>query len=406
MILLKMAWRNIWRNKRRTMITMASVFFAVILAVLMRSANTGIYDNMVHNVVRFSSGYIQIHKKGYWEEQSIDNGFHSDTQLFRRLSEIGDITARVSRLESFALASSGDKTKGVLMLGAEPEAENRVTDLEGKMISGNFLKENDRSVLLSEELAKSLGLHTGDTVVFLSQGYHGASAAGKYPVSGIVRYGSPELNKRMVNLPLSLMQEMFGADSIITSVSIMVNENSDLELLKKTVLSTVDTSLYEVMDWKEMLPELDQLIEGDLAGDYIVIGTLYMVIAFGVFGTILMMTRERMHEFGILVAIGMRKRLLASMLALETLLLALISALAGMAGALPIILWFKKHPIRMGSEIQKIYDRYGMEAILPFSDRTHVFTEQAGIVCAIALILSLYTTYKILNLKAIDAINT
>lgn len=401
-----MAWRNIWRNKRRTFITMASIFFAVVLAVIMRSANTGIYEHMVHNVVSFSSGYIQIHQKGYWNEQSIDNSFKEDQKLYKLLSAQKDITEFVPRLESFALASLGDKTKGVMVLGTLPERENNITHLDEKIVEGKYITSHDRSLLIAEGLAESFGLHAGDTIVLLSQGYHGASAAGKYPVKGIVHYGSPELNKRIVNMPLKLMQEMYGAETLITSVSLMMKEGSDIKTVKEKIINSVDTAQYEIMDWKQMLPEIDQLIEGDLAGDYIVIGVLYLVIAFGVFGTILMMTRERMHEFGILIAVGMKKKILSAVVMLESVFITFIAALSAMIAAMPLIYWFKMHPLKMSGEIEKIYDTYGMEAIIPLSNKFHVFSEQAAIVMVLSVFLSLYAARKIFKLKAIEAIQS
>ena len=405
-MLLKLAWRNIWRNKRRTFITMASIFFAVIMAVLMRSANTGIYEHMVHNVVSFSSGYIQIHSKGYWNERTIENSFSENEKLYQLLYRHKSITQAVPRLESFALASTPLKTKGVLVLGIQPDKENKMVHLEDKIIKGKYIQANDRSVLLSEGLAAGLDLHVGDTIVLLSQGYHGASAAGKYPVKGITRFGSPELNKKLVHIPLKLMQEMYGAENLITSFSIMTDKGADIESIKENLILSIDTSAYEIMNWKQMLPELNQIIEGDLAGDYIVIGILYLVIAFGVFGTILMMMRERMHEFGILIALGMKKHLLAMMVMMESFLIAFMAALSGMLAALPVIEWLKHHPIRMSGEMQKIYDRYGMEAIIPFSDKPHVFTEQAAIVFFIGILLSLYAAAKIFTIQPLNALRS
>lgn len=405
-MLLKIAWRNIWRNKRRTFITMASVFFAVVLAVLMRSANTGIYENMVHNVVSFSSGYIQVHGKGYWDNRSIDNSMPEDGDLFDSLSYQEGITAVVPRLESFALASAGEKTKGVLVLGIDPFKENMVTQLEEKVVHGEYINASDSSLLISEGLATSMKLKVGDTLILLSQGYHGASAAGKYHVKGIVRLGSPQLNKQLVSMPLQLMQKMYGTEHLITSQSIMLSKEADLASIKESIVASVDSSKYEVMDWKQMLPELDQIIEGDQAGDYIVIGILYLVIAFGIFGTIMMMIRERMHEFGILVAVGMKKHLLSFVVVVESFLIAFMATIAGMAAALPVILWLKAHPIHLSGEIQKIYDRYGMEAIVPFSSHPQVFIEQALIVFVIAFFLSLYAAQKIFLLKPIEAIQT
>ena len=207
-------------------------------------------------------------------------------------------------------------------------------------------------------------------------------------------------------MPLPLMQEMYGAEGRLTSLSVMMKEGEDLAELKEKIRPLVDPEQYELLDWKQMMPELDQLIEGDQAGGFFVIGILYLVIAFGVFGTILMMTRERMHEFGILVAIGMKKRLLASVVLMETFLITLIATLAGMAGSLPVILYFKKHPLRLSGELQKVYDRYGIEAVIPFSDKSGIFTEQATVVFILAILLSLYAVRKVMKLNAIEAIRS
>src|SRR3990167_5791813 len=123
---LKIAWLNIWRNKRRTLITTASVFFAVLLAILMRSVTSGVYENMIHNTVSYSSGYIQIHQKGYWDEQAIDNSFEENEKLNQLLLNNREVTHIMPRMETFAMASYADKTKGVLILGIDPDKEKRV----------------------------------------------------------------------------------------------------------------------------------------------------------------------------------------------------------------------------------------------------------------------------------------
>ena len=121
-MLLKLAWLNIWRNKRRTIITATSVFFAVLLAIIFRSLTDGIYDNMIHNVV------------SYWDEQSIDNTFEDDEQLYQALMKNPNITHIMPRLQTFALASYADKTKGVLILGIDPVKEKAVNNLHEKII--------------------------------------------------------------------------------------------------------------------------------------------------------------------------------------------------------------------------------------------------------------------------------
>src|SRR5690242_6707508 len=107
----KLAWRNLWRNKRRTMITLASVFMAVILAIAIRSFQKGVYGNMISNSVRFSTGYIQLHSKGYWDDKSINNSFVPDSSLMRGIKNNANVSLTVPRIESYALASSGPHTK-------------------------------------------------------------------------------------------------------------------------------------------------------------------------------------------------------------------------------------------------------------------------------------------------------
>ena len=183
-MLLKLAWLNIWRNKHRTIITTTSIFFAVLLAILVRSLTDGIYENMIRNVVSYSSGYVQIHQKGYWDEQSIDNTFEEDEQLYQELLKNTNVTHLMPRLQTFALASYADKTKGVLILGIDPAKEKAVNKLHEKITAGEYIETiDDNAVVLGDGLASQLRLKVNDTLVLLGQGYHASSAAGKFIVS-------------------------------------------------------------------------------------------------------------------------------------------------------------------------------------------------------------------------------
>ena len=139
---IKLAWRNLWRNRRRTLITLASVLMAVVLAIAIRSFQKGVYGNMIANAVRFSTGYIQMHAKGYWDDQSINNSFEPGASLEKALKKENNISLAVPRLESFALASSGPHTKGVEVIGIDPEKEDRMNDVSGKITQGKYFTNN------------------------------------------------------------------------------------------------------------------------------------------------------------------------------------------------------------------------------------------------------------------------
>lgn len=406
-MLLKIAWLNIWRNKRRTLITSTSVFFAVLLAIMFRSLTDGIYENMIHNVVSYSSGYLQIHQNGYWEERSIDNTFETDEQMVQRLMKNPNITNIMPRLETFALASYGDKTKGVLLLGINPKKEMEVNNLDEKVVCGHYFETiNDNAVAIGEGLANHLKMAVNDTLVLIGQGYHASSAAGKYKVKAIIELGSPELNKSVVYLPLQQAQYMHGADNRLTALSIMLAKTSNLDKQKLMVEKNLDPDRFEVMAWKEMMPEMDQFIEADSAGHYIIIGILYFIISFGLFGTLLMMTYERTREFGILIAIGMKKHLLAFILLLESVMISLIGCVAGIIGGILLVQILTKYPIRFSGELEQVYENWGMEPIIYLSAHEKIFIVQTLIVLTLSILLAFYPGFKLMKLKPIEAINS
>jgi ABC-type lipoprotein release transport system permease subunit len=406
MMYLQLAWRNIWRNRRRSLITMASVMFAVILAIIMKSMITGVWGKMIQDVVSFSSGYIQIHKKGYWAEQSIDNAFSSDSVLFQTLNRNAAITSWSPRLESFSLASVGEKTKGVLIHGIDPDKENAGTKLASKIKAGNYLQPTDHAVMVAEGLAQHLKLKLHDTLILLGQGYHGNMAAAQFPVKAIVHLGVVELNQSMVWMPLQTCQNYFTADSMLTSVSVMLKNNNDMDEVKSQLLALPLAEDYEVMNWKEMMPELDQMVEGDSAAHFLVIYVLYFVISFGIFGTLLMMMNERMHEFGILLAIGMKKHIMCVVTVTEIIIVSMIGVIAGAVVALPVLLYFHQNPITFTGELAKVYEGFGMEAVLPPALQPQIYLSQAYTVFVLVLLLSFYPIYKIMRLKIIQALNS
>ena len=153
---LKLAWRNIWRNKRRTIITTASVFFALFFALFMRSMQVGVYAHWTNSIVESFSGAIQIHRDGYWREQSIDNTFIYSRAIVDSVFKVDNIKVVIPRLESFALASTGENTKGILVVGIDPEKEKKLSNPEKNLVKGSYLSLNDNGVLISQRLAEFL----------------------------------------------------------------------------------------------------------------------------------------------------------------------------------------------------------------------------------------------------------
>ncbi len=385
---------------------MTSVYLAVVFALFMRSMQFGSYDNMIENSVKLSTGHIQIHKTGYWEDKSINNTFENNNEILQKINSVGEVTITVPRLESFALASSGNFTKGTLVIGINPSLENDLNKLSDKIISGEYLSENDGSAVVAEKLAEYLNVTVGDTIILLGQGYHGITAAGAYRIKGILKMPVPEMNKQLVYLSLPESQYLYAADDKITSYSIILSSNDYLGDSIDKLKSFLDEKEYEVMPWQTMNKEMVQAIEGDNAGGIIMLAILYLIIGFGIFGTVMMMTLERKKEFAVLVAIGMQRSKLSLTVFFESFIISSISVIIGIILSIPILYYLHVNPIPLSGDLAKTIEQFGIEAILPFSIDSYFFFEQTLIVFLISVLASLYPIFIISKFTVIKSLRS
>lgn len=399
----KLAWRNIWRNKRRTLITTASVFFGVVLSAFMTSMQEGSYSQYISAIVNSYSGYLQIHEKGYWDDKIINNSFVFDQTIESKLKSVKVITIYAPRFETYCLASSEDVTKGVMVVGVDPPKEDKITNISGKLKQGHYLENGDSGILLASGLAKFLKLEVNDTLVLIGQGYHGSSAAGKYPVRGIIKHPSPELDRTLVCMDIKICQELFSAPDLLTSMVIMVHDNDEVALAKNKLVQSLGSDL-EVMDWQEINQLLMKQIESDRAGGVIMKGLLYVIIAFGILGTVMMMVAERTKEFGVMLAIGMQKYKLISVVVLETLFMGMIGVIAGIIASIPLLSYFLYHPIPLTGQAREMMLQMGFAPEMYFSMMPSVFYDQALTIFIFIMIIGIYPVLNIRRLVIIRAL--
>jgi len=352
-----LSWRNIWRNKKRTIIVAASVFFAVILSAVMRSAQLGSYSYMIHSSAKLFTGYLQVQGNDYWENRSLDRSIKLEKSQMQQIESIPNVTNIVARLEAFALVSYGSDTKASAVVGIDPDLENGMTGLKSKLTDGEYLKNNSAGILIGEGLSEILNANIGDSLIILGQGYHGQTAAANLPIIGKVKLPFESMNNAMVFLALPKAQEVFSCENRITSLPVLIDEIHHLDAVHTSVREIVGED-HDIMLWNEIMPDLQQNIEVDNASGIIMMGILYVVIGFGVFGTVMMMVSERSKEFGILVSVGMRKSKLIMVTAIETVLVSFLGALAGIFGAIPFVMYLRFNPIDLaGGEAAKLYDQ-------------------------------------------------
>lgn len=398
-----LAWRNVWRNKRRSIITIISIAFAVLLACIMRSMQLGSYERMIENAARFYTGYIQVHQKGYWDDKVIDNVFTNNQELIKIAEKTKGVETVVPRVESFALAAYETKTKGALVLGIDPVKEDQLTRVKDKLVKGTFLSAEEKSVLIAEGLAEYLGIDLGDTLVLISQGYHGANAAGIYPIVGIVKFPVPEQNNQTVLLPIKEAQWFYSLENQLTSLALVIDKADNVKRITRDIRAQIDTARLEVMGWQEMMPDLVQGIEIDNISGKVMLWVLYAVIGFGMFGTFLMMTAERMYEFGVMMSVGMKRLIMQFIIFIEMVMMTSIGTAVGVVISLPIIIYYYNNPIYFSGQSAKAFETFGVEAAYFFSVQPSLFFFQAWAIFLMAIILGLYPLIVIWKLKPVKA---
>ena len=404
-MIFKIAWRNIYRNKKRTLITVTSIFAALFLIILMRALQFGFYDNIIKTVVESYAGYVEVHAEGYWDNQSLDNSMEVNQKLINDISSVEGVENIVQRLQTFSLISMGEKTKGGVINGVDISDEQKITDWNKKMVSGSFdLGENE--IIVGKGIAEYFDIRENDTLILYGQGYRGMMAAGKYPVKGVIDLKNPDLNKLGIFMTIESARDYVSSEMISTHIIIDKEQYYDEEKIVKD-LSQILSKDYEIMTWKKTLPEIEQTITADNAGGLIMAFILYIIVVFGMFGTVLMMTEERKYEFGVLISIGMSRIRLFGIILIETIILSMIGVLLAIILTYPISYYFNLNPIDMaalmGEGADQMMEDLGFSPLAPMSISWDIPLSHALVIFIFSLLISIYPAIKILNLNPVKS---
>lgn len=404
-MIFKIAWRNIYRNRKRSLITITSIFAALFLVILMRALQFGFYDNIIKTVVESYAGYVEVHADGYWDNQSLDNSMEVDQKLINDINSVEGVENIVQRLQTFSLISMGEKTKGGVINGVDISDEQKITDWNKKMVSGSFdLGENE--IIVGKGIAEYFDIRENDTLILYGQGYRGMMAAGKYPVKGVIDLKNPDLNKLGIFMTIESARNYVSSEEISTHIIIDKEQYYDEEKIVED-LSQILSKDYEIMTWKKTLPEIEQTITADSAGGLIMAFILYIIVVFGMFGTVLMMTEERKYEFGVLISIGMSRIRLFGIILIETIILSMMGVLLAIILTYPISYYFNLNPINMaalmGEGADQMMEDLGFSPLAPMSISWDIPLSHALVIFIFSLLISIYPAIKILNLNPVKS---
>lgn len=402
-MLLAMAWRNIVRNPRRSLITVSAIAFGLASLLFLWGFNDGAHNSMMRNLQQVIVGSIQIHAKDFFRHPTLIRTVPDMGKVNQLLSQMGEIR-RTARLRTFALAAGEENSEGLIMLGISPETEPMATRLHTKVSRGRFLRLDDsQACVMGATTARNLGVHLGDEVVLLAEDRFGSLAADKFRLVGIIESGEMGIDRGLVIVPLGFMQKLLGMEGRISEIVIQL-PREELEQTTRMLRDALGNSRYEVLRWYDMYPMMKQWVELENAFYYIFLTIVLVIVAAGVMNTVLMSTLERVHEFGVMMALGCGRLRLAYMVAIESVLIGAIGIGVGTLLGMALVLFFNRVGIDLSAQMDTVTRFYIDPVIRTEIDLDHLLTTILAVLAA-ALFAAIVPAVRASRLEPVEAIH-
>ena len=352
MRLVSLAWRNIRRNKRRTSLTLSAMVVGVLALMLAWSIFDGNGLKMIRDQSGYFTGHLQIHQRGYDRDPSLDLTFRADEVAALQLEQIPGVVAAAPRLAGRALISSETNSRGVMLVGIDPGQERAVTRLHEQLSSGQPLEAGRQGdILIGHALAKSLKIGVGDSLAVITQGLRGAFGSARYRVCGIFDTQNEAADSMQAFITLSDAHALYAAQGELTTVAVRLDDHERSMSLAPLLASQLGER-FEVLNWKQLLPSVDQFISFHDGMVNLFMIVLMAIVAVGIANTILMSTIDRVREFGVMMAIGTSPFQVFRMVVYEGLLIAILGLCIGVVLASVPIAYFSAVGLKMGASSQ------------------------------------------------------
>ncbi len=406
-IVLRLAWRNLWRHARRTWLTIGAMVFSNILLVFMISLQFGMYALMIDNTLKVFTGHMQVQAPGYNDDQKMRQAVPDVANLAASLRESLGSDEVAARGWAFGLASSAERSYGIGIYGVEPAFEPRVSSIPGLVSEGQFFTDtNDPTILVGAVLARNLRATIGDEITLLGTGVDGSFAAAVVTIVGIFDSSVPDLDRNIALMPLGAFQDVFYMNGAGHQVVLFADSLGRVGARRQEVEGLLPEGADLVVhDWDTLQPGLKQAIQADISSAFFMYAILVILVAFSVLNTQLMSVLERTREFGIVMALGLRAGRLGRLVMLETALMGLIGLILGaVAGAL-VTSWFTANGLSFPG-MEEMAAQFNLPArVFP---SVNVLTMFLGplVVFVFTLLAAVYPALRLHKLQIVDAMRT
>ena len=324
--LINVAWRNLWRHQRRSLITAGAMAVGVALCMMSVAFQDGMYDELFRVMVEQQLGHVQVHHPKYPGTRVLHETV--DESVVEALENAPGTQTVDPRLNGFVLLGGETKSAGAMLVGIDPKRAREASQIDERIVEGGYLDQGD--ILIGYKLREELEVDLGDSVVAVTQSSDGSLGNALFTVVGTFKLGNAQLDRSGAFVALQDLQDLLVLPEQVHQVTLTTKDPSRIEDYANDVRSDVGSDDVEVLTWWEASPQTEQLMGLRDVGAYIVLGIVFGAAAFGVLNTMMMSVFERTRELGVLRALGIRRARLVALVVVESLFLAALASSLGL----------------------------------------------------------------------------
>lgn len=401
-MLLRIAWRNIWRNPARSLVILLSVAIGLWAGIFIVAFYEGVIQQRIRSAIDNELSHIQIHHPAFRDEQDLRFDLPSTDSLISLLKQLPAVSQWSQRIVATGMVSTSAGSSGARINGVDPSVESAMTGLSAKVRDGQwFSAEGRNEVLIGEALAQKLRLTTGKKLVITLTDRTGEISSGAFRIRGIFRTASQPFDETNLYIRRADADRLGAMDGRVVEVAVRLHRDAETDAMAGMIHQRFPE--LEVKTWRELSPEMELLVITTGQTIYIFMGIIMLALAFGIINTMLMAILERTREIGMLLALGMARMRIFRMILMETFLLVLAGAPAGMIPAMLTVMYTRKNGIDL-STFSEVLSSFGWDTrVYPFLE-AGMLLRVLGLVALTALLSALIPARRALRLSPADAL--
>jgi ABC-type lipoprotein release transport system permease subunit len=395
------AWRNVWRNKLRSLVVIFSIAVGLWAGIFITAFAWGLYEQNIRDVIQNQLSHLQMHSPSFVREKRPTDTLAGSQAILNRVRAIPQVKAVTLRSLSTGMIASPSLSAGVSVNGVDPESETAVTHLASRIADGEYFSQGKGQILIGRKLADKLNVGVRSKVVVTLQDTHDEIVSGAFRIKGIFRSKNSLFDETQVYLRSSELTAMIGIGASAHEAAIILHEDSMTDSTRSALASAYP--FLSVQTWRDLAPELDLIVSSFNQYMYLFIGIILLALTFGIVNTMLMAVLERYRELGMLMAIGLNKTRVFLMIMLETVYLAAVGGPLGVIASEFSIRGLARHGLDL-SDFSEGLSAYGYSTLIyPSIDRGMYLTILL-MTLAVTLLSSVYPAWKALRLNPAQAI--